>query len=169
MLRVTVLSLLSALALAAPAAAAPPNAAKLRALGVKVAWPATGSLQPGHGVEVRVTSRRARSRVALVRVDTRGRVVRSVARATLRSGTFRAALPADAGARYTLQLAVGKLRYFSLITTPKAVPPVAAPTHRRPRPRHRFRSSATSLTSRTRCSPWPRTAAGPGRPSRPGS
>ena len=61
---------------------------------------------------------------------TNGRVLRAVARRTLRSGRFRATIPAGApGALYKLSLTVGRQRYWSWIATPKPLPaPAPAPT-----------------------------------------
>jgi hypothetical protein len=130
MVRLAVLSLLSLSLLAGTASAAPPDAAKLRAAGVKVSWPVTGTatMAPGQVVEVRVTSRRTRSEVSLARVGARDRVMRIIARKTLRSGSFRAVLPAAAsGARYALRLRVAGHDYQSVIVTPRPAVPAPAP------------------------------------------
>jgi len=61
--------------------------------------------------------------------------MRVVARRTLRSGTFKATLPATPGARYRLQLAAGNLRYSSAIATAAPAPiPAAAPAPPAPAP-----------------------------------
>ena len=64
MLRASLLALVSLLACAAtahaaPPAAKPPDARKLRAVGVKVTWPRTTTLAAGQAVTVKVSSSRA--------------------------------------------------------------------------------------------------------------
>ena len=163
MVRAAVLSLLSLSLFAGAASAAPPDAAKLRAVGVKVSWPVTGTatMAAGQVVEVRVTSRRTRSEVSLARVDARNRVMRVIARKSLRSGTFRAVLPqvrVDAG--YALRLRVAGRRYSSRIRVPAPVapaPPAPAPVLTPAPPRLRLRRPHQALGRRacghvrTRC------------------
>jgi hypothetical protein len=102
--------------------------------GVHVTWPLTApetTLAPGTKLVVRVSSPRRRAQLSLVRVDARGRALRSIARRTLRKGTFTAQVPAAvAGARYALRLNVAGHRPWSWIMTPVPVAPtpVAAPT-----------------------------------------
>jgi Big-like domain-containing protein len=119
---------LLALPAAAPAmtvaAPQPPNAAVLRALGLKVGWPVRGSTATVPGgrqlvVDVaRVPGRHGRRpsvRVSLVRLDGRGVPMYAVARSTLKSGTFTAQVPRRAG-RYVLWLHVAGRHYGTSIT-----------------------------------------------------
>jgi len=99
------------------ALAKPPNRDVLRAEGVRVNWPATGTLSAGQRLTVKVESRRARVRLVLFRADAQGHVMRTLARRTLRKGTFSPVLPLHVGARYGLRLAVAGHRYTSFITT----------------------------------------------------
>jgi hypothetical protein len=71
------------------------------AAGPKITWPEQRSFAPGETISVKVAST-ARVRVALVRESGSGKVLRTVARRTLRHGTFTAAAP-RAG-RYSLRV-----------------------------------------------------------------
>jgi hypothetical protein len=95
--------------------------------GVKIAWPlsaAETTLAAGASLTVRVSSSHRRARLALLRVDGRGRAMRAVARRTLRSGTFKVVLTAQPGVRYALRLTIAGRRFWSWIVTP--VPQAAA-------------------------------------------
>ena len=116
-------------------ASRPPDAAALRAAGLRVTWPVASTapvaLAGGPPLRVRVAragratgARRARARLALVRVDGGGRPMRIVTGGVLTSGPFTARLPARAGARYALRLEVGERRWWSWILT--SGPPVPA-------------------------------------------
>jgi hypothetical protein len=123
----TSLALLALLMIPARAAAAlpaahPPDRAALKAAGVRVTWPVAGSTASrgfGAKLSVKVVSKHARSRLALLRVNASGRPLRAVARRTLRSGTFSARVPRyPTGAVYELRLIVAGQTYSSWITTP---------------------------------------------------
>jgi hypothetical protein len=104
------------LLLAAPAEAASADTKALKRLGVSLRWPAATTGAPGDVVTVKVRSERRRVQVSLV---TGGR---TLARRTLRNGTFRARLGGPG--TYALRAVVGKRRYsLSEIIVP-APPPV---------------------------------------------
>jgi hypothetical protein len=88
--------------------------------GVRVEWPLPdySEHQPGERVTVRVRSDRRRVRLSLVRVSSRGNVISTVARRTLRSGRFSARLPAPTWRRYELRMAVAGRRFSSFILVP---------------------------------------------------
>jgi len=126
-------SVLTALAVAAPAAqakAAPisaPDASALRAAGVKVTWPLTGAapvVAPGTTLAVRVQKVAGRRgvpvRVALVRVNAKGRQTGTVSSATTRRGTIKVVVPKAAGKSFALTLRAGKLRYVGRFSTTPA-------------------------------------------------
>jgi hypothetical protein len=113
-------------------AALPPSEPPSRSVaGVHVNWPLTApetTVAPGAKLVVRVSSPRRRAQLSLVRVDGRGRALRTVARRTLRKGTFTVQVPvAVAGARYALRLNVAGHKRWSWITTPSAPAPAATP------------------------------------------
>ena len=125
-------------AMAAPSLpdARPPDASTLRDLGVRVSWPVgtrIRALAPGDRVVVRVKALRgdpaARHTVhlALVRVDRRGNGLRSVARRSMRDGTFAVRLPRVKGARYALRLAVAGRRFVGWIEASKPPEDVVPP------------------------------------------
>jgi len=129
----TGVSVLAALAVAAPAAqakAAPagtPDASALRAAGVKVTWPLAGTapvVAPGSILAVRVQKlagkRAVPVRVALVRVNAKGRTTGTVSAATVRRGTVKLKVPQTAGKQYALTLKAGKLRHVSRFSTTPA-------------------------------------------------
>jgi hypothetical protein len=99
--------------------------------GVHVTWPlkaAETTLAPGAKLVVRVSSPRRRAQLSLVRVDARGRALRTITRRTLRKGTFTAMVTAATpGARYALRLNVGALKRWSWITTPRPAAPAPPP------------------------------------------
>jgi hypothetical protein len=77
--------------------------AAAQAAGPKVTWPEQRSYEPGEKISVKVKSSTP-VRAALVRESASGKVMRTIARRTLRSGTFKAKAPA--AGRYSLR--VGK-------------------------------------------------------------
>ena len=119
-------------AVAATAALPPAEPPSRSVAGVHATWPLTApetTLAPGAKLVVRVSSPRRRSQLSLVRVDARGRALRTIARKTLRSGTFTAQIPAAMpGARYALRLNVAGHKRWSWITTPVPAAPAPAPT-----------------------------------------
>ena len=134
------LSVLTALVAAAPAAqakAAPtgaPDASALRAAGVKVTWPLTGAapvVAPGATLAVRVRKvagkRGVPVRVALVRVNAKGRQTGTVSSATTRRGTIEVVVPKAAGKSFALTLRAGKLRYVGRFSTTPAAKQSGSP------------------------------------------
>jgi hypothetical protein len=120
-------------ALAFPASAPPAQLPPTRAIdGVRIVWPARQAsvrLSAGALVRVRVRSDGPRSRVRLVRVTASGKPMRTIARATLRSGSFSVALPLVAPARYALRAQVAGHRYWSwIVVAASPTPPAPAPT-----------------------------------------
>lgn len=118
------------LALASPAAAhaAPPPARPVT--GVKISWPLKApqtTLAPGSRLTVKVVSAKRRSEISLVRVNAGGRAVARIASLKLRSGSFRATVPAGDGLRYSLRIKLAGRTYSSTILTPAAVPPPTIP------------------------------------------
>lgn len=107
--------LLVALAAAAVLLIAP----AAEAAGPKVTWPERRTYAPGEKLTVKVVST-ARVRVALVRESASGKVMRTVARRTLRRGTFSAAAP-SAG-RYSLRVGA-RSRAFTVASGPAAPQP----------------------------------------------
>jgi hypothetical protein len=100
-----------------------PTAAQ--AAGPKVTWPQQRTFAPGETISVKVTSE-ARVRAALVRESASGKVMRIVARRTLRNGTFKAAAPRVG--RYSLR--VGERERTITVSTPVSsgpLPPVTDP------------------------------------------
>ena len=129
MVRVAIASVISLLALPAAANAALPAAHPPASTiaGVKLTWPlaaAGTSLAPGSKVNVKVRSSHRRAVVSLLRADPRGIPTWLLARRTLRSGTFTAALPADQGATYQLRAVIAGKRYWGWITTPAPAQPI---------------------------------------------
>ena len=115
---IAVVTAAAALLAIAPAvtAARPPDRAALRALGVSVTWPVSGSeasVRAGEYLSVEVRSRRRQVRVALVRLSGEGRPG-VVAQRRLRRGAFRTRLPSTGG-RYRLQLEVAGRRWSTII------------------------------------------------------
>ncbi len=109
-----------------------PDAAALRAQGVRVSWPlrtVTASLVPGTVLRVQVKpvgSRKRRTvRLAFVRTTAAGRPLRTLFSQRLRRGTFTAVVPGPVGATHHLMLTVGRRVYRSVITT--TATPVPAP------------------------------------------
>jgi hypothetical protein len=131
MVRVVIASVVSLLALPAAAHASsldakpPPKSVA----GVKITWPlkanAVTLMDPGAKVSVKVRSEHRRAVISLLRADARGIPTRLLARRTLRSGTFTAALPADQGVLYQLRAVVNGRRYWAWIATIVPVPPKA--------------------------------------------
>ena len=76
-----------------------PTAAQ--AAGPKVTWPEQRTFAPGATISVKVASKH-RVRAALVRESASGKVMRTVARRTLRSGTFKTKAPTVG--RYSLRV-----------------------------------------------------------------
>jgi hypothetical protein len=108
--------------------AKPPDRAALRALGVSVTWPVSGSaasVRAGEYLSVEVRSRRRQVRVALVRLSGEGRPG-VVAQRRLRRGAFRTRLPSTGG-RYRLQLDVAGRRWSTAI---EALLPTCPPAGR---------------------------------------
>jgi hypothetical protein len=101
-----------------------PTAAQ--AAGPKVTWPQQRSFAPGETISVKVASKE-RVRAALVRESASGKVMRTVARRTLRTGTFRATAP-SAG-RYSLRVGPRE-RDITVAspTTPVSSPPLPPAT-----------------------------------------
>lgn len=101
--------------------------------GVRVMWPlakAETVLEPGSTLTVRIASKRRRAKLSFVRVNASGKGLATVARRTLRRGSFTVTVPnATPGARYALRLTVAGRKRFSWVTTPVPVipAPVAAP------------------------------------------
>ena len=97
--------------------------------GVRITWPLAKPetvLEPGSKLTVRIASKRRRAKVSFVRVNTAGKGLATVARRTLRRGSFTVTVPsATPGARYALRLSVAGRKRFSWVTTP--VPPILAP------------------------------------------
>ena len=106
--------------------------------GVEVTWPLSKpetTLSPGAKLTVRVVSDRRKARLSFVRVDVSGKGIATVARRTLRRGSFTVRVPAGTpGARYALRIDVAGKKRFSWVTTPAAAPappagqPAPAPT-----------------------------------------
>jgi hypothetical protein len=94
-LRALLVILAAALALPAAAHASP----------VKITWPRAGGYEPGQRFQVKIAST-GRVRVALVRESTSGKIIRTISRRTLRSGTFTAAMP-EMGS-YALRVTAGR-------------------------------------------------------------
>lgn len=126
-------SVLAAVAVAAPAAQAKavptgaPDASALRAAGVKVTWPLVGTapvVAPGSTLAVRVQKvagkRGVPVRVALVRVNAKGRQTGTVSSATTRRGTIKVVVPKAAGRSFALTLRAGKLRHVGRFSTTPA-------------------------------------------------
>ena len=94
--------------------------------GVQVSWPLSQpetSLSPGARLTVKVASKRRRSQVSFVRVNAAGKGLRTVAKRTLRRGSFTVSVPdATPGARYALRLTVAGRKRFSWVTTPPPSP-----------------------------------------------
>jgi hypothetical protein len=111
--------LLVALAAAAALLVAP----AAEAAGPKVTWPEQRTYAPGEKLTVKVVSP-ARVRVALVRESASGKVMRTVARRTLRRGTFSAAAP-RAG-RYSLRVGA-RSRDFTVAAKPASSPRPSEP------------------------------------------
>lgn len=111
-MRVIVLALAAVLALPAAAQAS-----------LKVTWPQQRTYAPGETLAVKVVSSKP-VRAALVRESARGKVMRTVARRTLRRGTFSAAVP-TAG-RYSLRIA-NRARVVSVVAPAPPPPPPATP------------------------------------------
>lgn len=142
-------AVLAAAVLCAPASASsaaaalppakPPTTAGLASAGLKVTWPlaapATAST-PGARFAVKVRRGSARATVSLVRVNGDGRALRTVARRTLRSGTFTAVLPAAAPARYALRLSARGRTFFGWIEVPAPAAPAPRPRPQLPPPVH---------------------------------
>jgi|GEM_PF-5022496 len=130
---------LAAVCLLAPAAAdaALPKAhpPKRTVAGVKVSWPvkAKATLKPGAKLKVRVQSKRRSSKLALVRVNARGRAIKTIKRKTLRSGTWTVKLPATSNVTYALQLTIAGKRYSSWITASKSASKLTSPNATSPR------------------------------------
>lgn len=123
---------------AAATAPSGPDAAALRAAGVKVTWPlsgATTSVISGTKLSVRVRVVRGKKRpalvhLALVRTSATGRVKKLVEGAVLRGGVFNVRVPRAAGRHYALTLKAGKVRYTSrfnavAVSSHDTVPPAA--------------------------------------------
>jgi hypothetical protein len=131
MVRVVIASVVSLLALPAAAHAGsldakpPPKSVA----GVKITWPlkanAVTVLEPGAKLSVKVRSAHRRAVVSLLRADARGIPTRLLARRTLRSGTFTAALPAGQGVLYQLRVVVNGKRYWAWVATIVPAPPKA--------------------------------------------
>jgi len=117
LLAVVAVLLAPAVAGAALPAANPPDVAALKAQGVEVEWPLTASVELSrmHYLNLRVRSRKPVT-LSLIAVGRKGRPLRSVARKTLRSGTFEQYLVMARARRLALRLDVGKQRYWSWIT-----------------------------------------------------
>jgi hypothetical protein len=81
--------MLRALVVATTAALALPAAAQA---SVKITWPRPATVEAGTKVKVKIRSDRP-VRVALVRESASGRIMRTLARRTLRTGTFTVAVP----------------------------------------------------------------------------
>jgi hypothetical protein len=100
--------------------------------GVQVTWPLTKSeteLAPGAKLTIRVASKRRSAKLSFVRVNASGKALSTVARRTLRRGSFTVTVPNAAGARYALRVTVAGRKRFSWVTTPAAVAPAPpAPT-----------------------------------------
>lgn len=97
MLRTLLVILAAALALPAAAQAS-----------VKITWPRSDGYEPGKRFEVKIAATE-RVRIALVRESTSGKIMRTISRRSLRTGTFTAALP-DVGL-YALRVTAGKRRW----------------------------------------------------------
>jgi hypothetical protein len=89
---------------------------------VKVTWPQQRTYAPGEALTVKVAADKA-VRVALVRESASGRVMRTISRRTLRTGSFSAAAP-TAG-RYALR--VGNRSRTVSIAAPVASLPLTPP------------------------------------------
>lgn len=109
----------SAAAAALPKAQ-PPDVRALKAKGVEVDWPLTRSveLSASHFLDIKVRSRRPVT-LSLVLVGRNGRPLRSVARTTLRTGSFQHFMSLYRGKRLALRLDVGAQRYWSWIRVHK--------------------------------------------------
>jgi len=97
----------AALAFSPGAQAAPPK----QVAGVEITWPSERVFKPGGTVKVHVRSQVRRSRLALIAGG------RALARRTLRSGTFRATLPAAGHHRAQLRIVVAGRAYTSTLHT----------------------------------------------------
>jgi hypothetical protein len=109
---------LSPLGATATAALPPANPPAKRQAGVKVQWPLRDSeswLAVGSRLTVRVESAARRSEISLVRVSGNGRPMHVVARATRRSGSFSAVVPARIGATYALEIRIANRRFRSWV------------------------------------------------------
>ncbi|HEY6890300.1 MAG TPA: hypothetical protein VI300_21025, partial [Solirubrobacter sp.] len=93
------LPVILAAALALPAAAH---------ASVRITWPRADGYEPGQRFAVKIASTE-RVRIALVRESTSGKVIRTISRRTLRSGTFTAAMP-ELGS-YSLRVTAGQRRW----------------------------------------------------------
>ena len=112
-------------------AALPPAEPPARVVaGVQVTWPLSKpetSLAPGSKLTVRIASKRRRAQVSFIRVNAQGDGLATVAKRTLRRGSFTVTVPAATGARYALRLTVAGRKRFSWVTTPVPAPPAPAP------------------------------------------
>lgn len=132
-----------ALVLTTAAASAPaatptsPSASSLKKLGMKVTWPLKGRapvVKPGAKLSVKVSRLRGKKgtpvRLSFARTDRSGKATSNLRTAVVRSGTFAFTVPKGAGARYSLSLKAGKVRYtgrFSTAAAPPQKPPVTPP------------------------------------------
>ena len=108
--------------------------------GVQVSWPLSKHetvLSPGAKLTVRIVSKRRHAQVSFVRVNAAGKGLATVAKRTLRRGSFTATVPvATPGARYALRLTVaGRKRFSWVIDRRRGAPPL----RRRRRPPRRLR------------------------------
>jgi hypothetical protein len=85
--------------------------------GLTVAWPASSSITLAPNSRLRIAvrptakaARTARAQFTFVRASADGRALRVIARRTLRSGTFTAAVTASRAARYRLAVSSGRMR-----------------------------------------------------------
>lgn len=100
-MRVLVAAVAAALLVAPNALAAPPD---LTRHGIAVTWPQGPLVPAGTPFEVKVRSKREQVSLKLVRVSESGKLMRVLARKTLRTGVLRVTLPATVSARYRLTL-----------------------------------------------------------------
>jgi hypothetical protein len=123
---------LVALLIAATLPAAHPPPASVA--GVHVSWPKQTKLASGATERVKVSSRHRRAQLSLVSSTSSGKIRRTLARKTLRRGTFRAKV--GGAGTYELRLTVARHHYWSWLTVSSAVssPPAPAPSPPQPVP-----------------------------------
>lgn len=96
------------------AAAAPPD---LSRHGITVTWPEHDVVPANAPFEVKVQSKREKVSLKLVRVSESGKLMRVLARKTVRNGGLNVTLPATVGARYRITLEAVEREWTEEFTT----------------------------------------------------